>query len=308
MQNKLPLPSFFVVGAGKSGTTSIHQYLRQNPMVSLPLRKETHFFIMDKDSALPAPQNYFGKEMENPIFHLKDYLAEFQNQGHGHIVGEVCPSYLFYPNAASNINARVPNAKIIAILRNPIDRFYSNFQFRSNKDQQAKDNRQDFTTQELDRITAALPYPSSPEVKRLLEIGMYSGQLQRYYDQFPSDNIKVFLFDDLQKTPRKLMNELSEFAGIPPFEYDVSMVFNRSGSIRAFWFYKTFRGSKFSKMVQKATPPLLYQRIRVAAERLVFAQANRMSTQSRNQLREYYRDEIDRLQTMLGRDLGDWLV
>ena len=303
--NEHQLPTFLVIGAGKSGTTSVHQYLRQNPSVSLPKRKETHFFVLDQDGE-QAPQLFFGKEHENPVYNLEEYLADFEKPGPGKIMGEVCPSYLFYPNTAKNIRARIPDARLICILRNPIDRFYSNFNFLSSKEQQKQGFRMQTSSEDFDTLTLNLNQPNSVEIDRLLEIGKYSVGLKRYYDVFPKSQIKVFLFDDLLKTPVKLMNELAEFAGIPPFEYDVSMKFNRSGNLRFFWFYKTFRGSQFAKTMQSLLPPLLYQRIRVVSERLAFSNANPMSKKSQARLQQYYRDEINELEKLIDRDLSDW--
>jgi len=84
MEFSAHLPSFLIIG-GKAGSTSIHQYLRQHPAVSLPKRKETHFFVCDRDGTA-SPESYFGRQLLNPINNLDDYIADFEDgKDHGFI-------------------------------------------------------------------------------------------------------------------------------------------------------------------------------------------------------------------------------
>ena len=191
------LPKFLVIGAAKSGTTSLHEYLRQHPQISLPKRKETYFFICDKRFT-PEPPVYFGQIMDNYIDNLEEYLQEFEDKPNASIFGEVCPSYLFYPTAAENIKHYSPDIKLICILRNPVDRFYSHFNYRDNKFGAFTPNFQKNQSQRFDEIVESLTFRNNNIiVKRSLEIGFFSQHLSRYYALFPKNNIKIFLFEDL---------------------------------------------------------------------------------------------------------------
>jgi hypothetical protein len=305
MEFSAHLPSFLIIG-GKAGSTSIHQYLRQHPAVSLPKRKETHFFVCDRDGTA-SPESYFGRQLLNPINNLDDYIADFEDGKEKSFFGEVCPSYLFFPNAAENIYRRIPNAKIVCLLRNPVERFYSNYQFNKNLKSQENNKVSDFTRADFDKLTLDLENCKDHQVQRYLAEGKYYEQLSRYMSIFPSENIRIYLFDELQKNPKWLMTSLAEFIGLPSFEFDVNMKFNVSGKFRFFWIYKTFRGSKAAHLFQRVFPPIIYQRIRYYIEGMVFKRDNGMSVESRKRLNSYYYREIIALQELLGRDLSDWL-
>lgn len=291
------LPKFIVIGAAKSGTTSLHEYLRQHPEISLPLRKETHFFISDKNS-LPYPPNYKGRQLEHPIDNLEDYLNDFEFKAGATTYAEVCPSYLFYPNAAINIYKYIPDAKIICILRNPVDRFYSNLNYRYTGDDSAQFNQV---------VNSILNKTSDIHINRLCEIGFYSILLTRYYEIFPHNNIKVLLFDDLQKHPKELMAELMEFIGFPDFPFDLGMKFNISGKIKFNWIYQKIRGSTFAATVRKLLPVKVYQSLRVLYERIIFQKSDPISPKSRKEMQNIYREDVLKLQSLIQRDLSEWL-
>jgi hypothetical protein len=292
------LPHFIIIGAGKSGTTSLHEYLRQNPNISLPRRKETHFFICDKES-VSIPQNYQGRVLEDVIDNLDDYLNEFESKPGVKIYGEVCPTYLFYPNASLNIHKYVPDVKIICVLRNPIDRFYSNFNFWKKKNDST----------EFDTIVSSITEHSSDmDINRFLEVGFYYKLLSRYYETFPSTNIKVFLFEDLQKQPKKLMDDLMAFIGLPEYPFDLDMKFNTSGKLNFRITYKFIRKSKVTKFLRKLLSAKTYQKYRAFAERIIIQQADPISSKSRKTLQNIYRQDILDLQKLIKRDLSEWLA
>ena len=102
------LPSFFIIGMQKAGTSTLHSLLAQDKQISLPYRKETHFFS----------RNYKNG--------MKWYLNQFKTKSFI-LRGEVDPSYIFYPNALLNIKRHIKNPKFILILRKPLDRSYSHY-------------------------------------------------------------------------------------------------------------------------------------------------------------------------------------
>jgi hypothetical protein len=290
------LPQFLVIGAAKSGTTSLHEYLRQHPNISLPRRKETHFFISDKKS-IPCPENYKGRVLEDTIDTLEEYLKEFEVKPEAQLYGEVCPSYLFYPNAPKNIHKYIPDAKIICILRNPVDRFYSNVNYFGNN------------SFEFDAIVRSITNKTADQdINRFLEIGFYFKLLTRYYEVFPAKNIKVFLFEDLQKQPKKLMNELLLFIGLPEFPFALGEKFNTTGKMPFRITYKLIRSLGIARFFRKVLPAKPYQKLRVLTERLLIKQADPINLVSRKALQDIYRDDIVKLQSLIQCDLSAWLI
>lgn len=103
----MKLPDFIIIGAQKCGTTSLFNYLSKHPDVSLPEEKEIHFF--DK---------FYNKGIN---WYKKNFLND------GMLTGEATPYYIYHPHVTVRISSCCPNAKLIVMLRNPIDRAYSNF-------------------------------------------------------------------------------------------------------------------------------------------------------------------------------------
>src|SRR5580765_4773440 len=136
------LPNFFIVGAAKSGTTSLYEYMKMHPEVYMAPIKETHHFSTDIDNTQFRPNyarslnkdltSFLEGDMSDGIFHafVKDwnqYVKLFGKVNSEKAIGEVTNSYLYSHEAAQNILSRFPNAKVIMILRNPIDRAFSHY-------------------------------------------------------------------------------------------------------------------------------------------------------------------------------------
>ena len=112
----MTMPNFLIVGAQKAGTTSLHYYLKQHPQIYMSLRKEPHFFEgMHWDFYRP------GRIML-PVTDLADYQALFEGVTDEKAIGEASASYLYSPKAPTLIKRSIPDARLIAILRNPADR------------------------------------------------------------------------------------------------------------------------------------------------------------------------------------------
>src|SRR6267142_5190973 len=111
-------PNFFIVGAPKAGTTSLYHYLRQAPGVFLPICKEPHYFSLSE----PTPGSCL---LFRPITRKSKYLALFRGSEHHKARGDASPSYLVTESAAIRIRAEVADAKIIIMLRDPIQRAFS---------------------------------------------------------------------------------------------------------------------------------------------------------------------------------------
>ena len=295
MNHKL---DFFVIGAGKSGTSSLHEYLRQHPMISLPLRKETHFFVFNRNSDSPMGE-YYGRIPENYIDTIEEYFQDFEEKPEAAYYGEVCPTYLFYPNAAENINQFAPDAKLICILRNPVDRLYSNFTFFHG----------DANIDEFIRLVDLLPEidPAQENFHRMLKVGCYYEQLQRYYSRFPAENIKIFLFNELSQTPSQLMQELITFLEIPEYPFNTAYKFNTSGKGRLRALKKFIKTIGIVSFLRKLLPVSTYQWLRSIGEKIFFSRPDVMPKHTRRKLQNYYREDIEKLQVLVNLDLSHWL-
>lgn len=292
------LPHFLVVGTGKSGTSSLHEYLRQHPAISLPVRKETHFFVCDKDSPHPMTE-YQGRALVDTIDNLDDYLNDFEQKEEAYVFGEVCPTYLFYPYAADNIKRQIPDAKIICILRNPADRLYSNYNF----------NEENNSLEEFLALINSLPVipPEETDFTRWVQEGFYYLQVHRYFELFPAENIKVYLFDELMNDPDSLMKDLIHFLNLPDYHFNTSLKFNTSGNIRFKWLKKEIKRLGLAARVRKGLPIPVYQFLRDLAEKFFFRHSATLPQYARVKLQDYYADDVMKLQALIKKDLSSWL-
>jgi hypothetical protein len=209
-------PDFFIVGAQRSGTTSLYEYLRQHPAVYMSAQKETHFFARDRVQV--------DKDLQ--ISSESNYLKLFANAGRQQIVGEASPSYLWHPDAARRIQAKQPHAKIIAILRNPIARAYSHYQ--------------------MDLADGMTPVPFYELIVReyreagekvygtghlYVDLGLYARQLERYWDVFGRESVLVLTLHELHAEPSKVLARLAAFLEISaaPFQaIDAAKIYNQT--------------------------------------------------------------------------------
>lgn len=180
------LPNFLVIGAMRSGTTWLDSLLRSHPQVFLPLqRKEVHFF----DQHYQRGMEWYAQFFELPSNH--DSALHFE------AVGEVTPSYLYVEECPRRIAASLPDCKLIAILRNPVDRAYSHYWY-------ARSHRHldiDFETFLLKR-------------RDVFERGLYARQLGRYWERFPREALLVLIFERAISQPEAACRQLADFLGI----------------------------------------------------------------------------------------------
>jgi hypothetical protein len=183
----MTLPNFLVIGAGKSGTTSLYRYLAQHSDVFMSPVKETNWFAYEGQ----------GDSLRYPIRTRDAYERLFEGVAAERAVGEASPQYLKSTVAAERIAAALPGVRLVALLRHPVDRAYSSY-LHSLRD--ALERR---------GVEEALQ-PGS----RYVELGLYHPQLSRYFERFDRSRIKVILYDDLAADPAAVMRDLYAFLGV----------------------------------------------------------------------------------------------
>jgi hypothetical protein len=197
--------NFLVVGAQKSGTTALHDYLENHPNICLATSKEVHFFDNDEYFLPPKPD-------------YKLYHRHFNLTSRHEIVGEVTPSYMFWINAPRRIWEYNPEMKIIAILRNPIERSYSHWNMQRYL---KKDNRSflEAITGEAEVCKMSLPLQNLPF--SYIARGFYTEQLRRLLTFFPRNQILIIRHENLLTEPTNVLKEIYNFLGIQSREIAV---------------------------------------------------------------------------------------
>ncbi|MBE7383459.1 MAG: sulfotransferase [Leptolyngbya sp. SIO1E4] len=281
------LPNFIIIGAGKAGTSSLRGYLRQHPEIYLCPTKETFYFLNQ--------QVRINHRSWGAVQTFEAYSALFEAAPLNSIVGEISTIYYAHADSAALIHEALPDVKILAILRNPIDRAFSSYQMHVNNGREKRAFK--------DVINLDIKY-----VKR----GFYSAQLKPYFNIFDSSQIKVFLYDDYCQDSASFIESIFEFIGVDSqFVPDTSKRARVGGVPKRRWvrnllaeknwFRTTAATALKTVMPLEARQSLRSQLLQKNTARI------RLDADSRQQLAEIYREDIAELQTLLGRDLSHWL-
>ena len=307
-------PDFFVVGAAKSGTTSLYYYLSQNPEIYLPPIKEPVYFAKDlvekyyrcgKEVEVFNPKVYFSKKPypSRHIVYFKDfkyYSMLFEDIDESKkAVGEMSAVYLASKVSAKNIFDFNPDAKIIVILRNPVERAFSQFLMRL---RDGKISETNFLTEVLRDYNM-----SENECKvEYIERGLYFPQLKRFFDLFPKENIKIILFEDFISDTKNVLKDLFLFLNVSPISVNTDEVKNK-GKLPKFPLFnrrlKSFRRKMFFLFPDKMPGWVvsLYDFLFMNSKKPV------LSKSEREKLLEFFKEDIEKTQKLINRDLSDWL-
>lgn len=212
------LPTFFVVGAQKAGTSTLDRWLRDYPEIGLPKGKETHFF----------------SNIDRFERGLDWYMKQFPKYQAGQIRGEVAPQYMYSKDAANRIQQLIPSPRLIFLLRHPIDRAYSNYLMSVRQGVEALSFSEALAKEDV-RLAKCSEFERN--YYGYMARGQYARQIHRYLEQFPASPIHFALFEDLMDTEEglgdKVYAEIISFIGLtyvlPP---DRSVKVNRASEPR----------------------------------------------------------------------------
>ncbi|SDW99896.1 sulfotransferase [Thiocapsa roseopersicina] len=205
-------PNFLIIGALKAGTTSLAEWLRNHPEVYLPELKESRFFAYD---ASDRDHRQSSKSIY-PIREWSEYRALFKNSADRVAIGEASPQYLYSQHACESIRERLPNVKLVVILRHPVRRAYSQYWMRVRAGKQST------------------PFESAViSGEGWVSCSMYHDYLKRYIDTFGRDRLCVLLFEDLISDPTRELNCLCGFLGIDPDRQNNELPRENAGRVGA---------------------------------------------------------------------------
>lgn len=289
------LPDFVIIGAARCGTTSLHAYLREHPQVFMSSEKETDYFSLgdlppDEVPALAAPWRAKTRA---------EYEDFFRDAGDARAVGEASPTYLFYPRSAERLRQAIPDAKLICVLRDPVERAYSHFAlarkmgFETETDFEAAVARED----ERWRTDRSMRFTYT-------RASFYHDGLAEFLARFPRERILVLRFEDLSTDTAGTMRRIHAFVGVDPdFVADVAVRHNRSmlpksGLVREA-FGRLFRVRRF---LQRNLPPRLVTQL----GNLIMRPPPGLAKDVRARLVPRFVDDVRRLETLLDLDLAAW--
>lgn len=266
------LPHFMCIGAQRAGTTWVHECLREHPEVFLPAEKEIHFF-----------DEHYSKG-------LAWYSDRFQPRPGQKKVGEVTPNYLDSEPAINRIARDIPNALLFVILRNPVERAISAYHF--------------FKKTLFPGMTFAQACRSSVY---LIKLGLYASHLKRVFVYFPPRQVKILFFQDVQQKPAQVLAELYRFLGVDDryVPRSLRVVYNSAFFSKASSAWTKTIGGWVSQPLKNTS---LWRSARRSFGPKRIVTSDEITAQDLDALIEAFRDDIEELQKMTGRDLSGWLT
>jgi hypothetical protein len=296
------MPNLFIVGAAKSGTSSFCNYLGQHPQIYMSAVKEPHYFSYEEKvdySCGPGDKKRMGDSVGN----LNDYVALFKGAEEYLVRGEGSTTYLDSLTAPGRIKDSVPEAKIIIILRNPVERAYASYMhLRRDGAERCTDFLQALR-EEDNRIRLKW----SPLWHYKTRQFTYE-KIKRYFDVFERNKIKIYIYDDWKNDNRNVLEDVFRFLEVDhKFSPDLSTKAN-VGAIPKYNIIHTFfvRQNIIKNLLKPLLPTSMRLKMREKLMKLNF-ERQPLSLDIRKELIEYYREDILKTQKLIEKNLAYWL-
>lgn len=316
--NENILPNFLVIGAAKCGTTSLYHYLRQHPDVYMsPIKEPNHFstdirpedfspeYILHEKQKFLNVQAYVRGDMKEPqwgayVQDETDYKLLFKFAGGKQRIGEISNSYLYSKTAAGNIHRRLQNVKLIALLRNPVDRAYSHYLAN------IRDGRALLPFRKELEADLAKTQQGWGQSHLYFDLGCYTAQIRRYKALFPPEQLLILFFDDLKKNTPAVVEQVFRHLDLSTHvPVDFKERHNEARTPRNTRLLHLLTQTGLKRRVFRMLPASLQSPVKG----LFFkgTAPEQMSREDRAWLTGRYREEIEQLSREMNRDLSHWL-
>ena len=312
---KLARPNFFIIGAPKCGTTALYTYLSQNKRICMPWIKEPHYFA-----------NEIEKSRIRPIDNLTEYLGLFKHYGRAcEAIGEASVFYINSPCAIGNIYSFNKLAKIIIMVREPVEMFASlHCQLYFTHDENLKnpvdawraqiDRRKGWRIPKTSRIPHILQYQSTCSLGKLTK---------KVIDIFPSNNVKIIFFEDFANKTKKVYEEVLKFLGVSSDGREhfprvnkskvsrsrfLTSLYHEKGILRPLWCtleeQRKRRGINYNLAFRSIYYFLHRFYLLIDSKTL---KRTPFKVEFRRELQDTFKEDIGKLSKLTGRNLTHWL-
>lgn len=305
MENKLP--NFLIVGAGKSGSTSLYHYINQHPDIFMPDNKEPNFLVADyQKSTNPSSPSYLD-DKRRMIFDYNDYCTLFKDANDKKLVGEATVTYLYkYNEAIPKIKKYLGvDTKIIIILREPVSRTFSNYAYAVELGYENLTFKEALDAEDRrmkDNWASIFAYRGQTE---------YYEQVKAYMDAF--DDVLVVLTEELRAEPANVIKKVFDFLDIDNIEIDFTQEYNPSGIPRFKWVhYFLNQNNPLKNLIASILSPFISRKrlqelARIGRSKNIKGKLALDDISIKKELYEYYRPQILKLQNLLHKDLSVWM-
>ncbi len=292
-------PNFLIVGAARSGTTSIFKYIKDHPDVFMTEPKEPTFFPYANEV---KPVFTMGRDV-GFVTNIKDYLKLYEKSNGKRYLGEASTPYLYlFEKTISNIKKFVPDyrkVKIIIVLRNPIDRAYSQYMVK------VRDLTEPLSFEEAIKDEKRRMQANAHFDFFYLDRGMYYNQVKSYLETF--NNVKILFFEDLINNSEKVISNILDFLEVPMLEnVNTKIKYNISGKPKIKFLRNLMLNPFFLKNAMKIIIPKGIKNITQEKINKYNFKKIPMKQKTRLDLVDFYKEDIKKLEEMLDVNLKHW--
>lgn len=304
----MALPDFLVIGAPKAGSTAVHEALVRHPQLFLSSPKEPKYFLTGDRRPRRAQHRGPGDAHSSHewVWRRDEYERLFDAAPPGALRGESTPFYLWDREAHRRIHAAIPDAKLIAVIRDPVDRAYSNWTHLWCDGLETEPDFVRACRKEPGRVAAGYaPF------WRYLELGRYGEQFEHLFQVFPREQVHVLRYKEFVDEPAKSIDAICGFLGVQVGVVDSIASANMSG-----WADDTAVNSALRRVIRAGAavgslaPPHLWRRAQrpiVRTLRRGRSHRPQLGTEQRRELVEYFREDVALLERLLDRPFHDWV-
>ncbi len=296
------MPNFLIIGAQKAGTTALWHYLDWHPQIYMSPVKEPGFFVFKDDK----PDFCGPKDLDSFRYvttDLESYSNLFAGASNEIAIGEASTWYLYSSKAPNLIQKYIPNVKLIAILRNPVDRAYSSFMHLIRDEREPESDFAYALKEENSRINNNWEY-----LWHYRQMGFYSLQIKRYFEKFTPSQIQIHLYEDLNHNPSELLKKIFRFLNVDETQMpEVYTRLNISGTRKSKLIENLLQEDNTLKNFLKPVFPIKFRKNIANYMRTKNYKKPSCPLKIRQELIEIFREDILELQDLIQRDLSHWL-
>ncbi len=279
-------PNFFIIGAPRAGTTSLYQYLKEIPGIYLSPIKEPNYF---SGKTIPDKKPY------RPIRDSESYLDLFGQTKDEKIVGEASTNYLYDPEAINLIHEKIPNARILISLRDPVERAWSHYMLLKNSGWK----HYPFSEQIKRELKNEINF-KKPHIR--LKAGLYSEDVKKYLDLFGKKQVKIIIFEEWIKNIKNTIEDILQFLDLNQPLNDIKYQIYDPDVIPRGQISKILIRSNTLK---KISSNITNNSLKSFSKKLLIKNQTeqKMSQEDKETLKKYYREDVDKLQLLLKHNL-----
>ncbi len=297
MKNRLP--NFLIVGAAKSGTSSLHNYLNQHPEVFMPSYNKDGVNVKEPQFLI---KNEVQQRLHFGIWSWEDYKSLFDAPAKCKAIGESSVFYLYYhKEAIKNIKLRLGNdVKIIILLRNPIDRAYSAFHHVSRGVQEDL-SFEEALKQEEKRLDE---YPFLTPMVMYKDMGLYYKMVKAYSESF--NHVHIIMYEDFIKKTDEVLKAVFVFLEI---DSSISVNYNTKYNVGGKRWKNPLFKNIFQKdnFIKKIVPTFIRKKVRETLVNFLTNKVVSMRSGTKEFLKIFFKEDISSLSKLIGKDLKHWI-